>query len=138
MTDKLHKFLSLPGKMKLLFLEALFTQYAVWLLLLLAPFRKISGIFPNPKNPVEQQDMNLLQQIKQATGYASALSFWKNKCLVQSLAARRMLQRRGITSRLSLGVKQDDAKKMTAHAWLTAGNMEIVEKNGLYYELYTF
>jgi hypothetical protein len=138
LTSKLDKFLFLPVKLKLLFFEALLTQYAIWLLLLAVPFRKIPGKFPNPKYPAENPDGNILLQIKQAAGYASALSFWKNKCLIQSLTARRMLIRRSIPSRLTLGVMLNERKKMAPHAWLTSGKIEIVAKSGLYKELFTF
>ena len=79
-----------------------------------------------------------LYEIKSATQQASHFSPWKNKCLVQSLAARRMMTRRGIHSQLSLGVTFDENKKMIAHAWLEAGDFEIVAKNGSYLEIYHF
>jgi len=79
-----------------------------------------------------------LHEIKSATLQASHFSPWKNKCLVQSLAARRMMTRRGIHSQLSLGVTFDENKKMIAHAWLEAGDFEIVAKNGSYLEIYHF
>lgn len=63
---------------------------------------------------------------------------WKSRCLVRALAARAMLSRRGISSKLSLGVLLDDRKKISAHAWLTTGNLEGVANNGGWKELFTF
>ena len=79
-----------------------------------------------------------LYQIKTAIQRASKISLWKNKCLIQSLAARRMLNRRKIPSQLSLGVAKGENGKMIAHAWLKAGDFEIVEKAGDFSELYLF
>jgi hypothetical protein len=116
----------------------LFTQYAVWLLLLVVPFRHIPRLFSNPRNPLDNPDIYFLQQIKLATSYASILSLWKNKCLVQSLAARRMLSRRSITSQLMLGVMHNDRNHILTHAWIISGNVEVVAKSGPFKDLFTF
>ena len=82
--------------------------------------------------------LSRLEVIKAATLSASRLSPWKNKCLVQSLAARWMLKERKIQSQLSLGVTFGQNKNMIAHAWLKADDFEVVEKSGDYKELYLF
>ena len=69
---------------------------------------------------------------------AGKVSPWKNRCLVSSLAARCMLRRRKITSQLSLGVAKDAGGKVIAHAWLRAGDVEIVSAGGSFHELYQF
>lgn len=46
---------------------------------------------------------------------------WSSNCLAQAIAAKRMLQHRGIHSTLYLGVKKDDAGHLTAHAWVRCG-----------------
>lgn len=119
-------------------MEALYTQYAVWLLLLVLPFRKIPVFFANPVRAAAVPDPAILLRIRQAAGYATLLSFWKNKCLVQSLTARRMLSRRHIRSCLSLGVMHGQNHQLLPHAWLTAGDEEIVSKSGPFKELYSF
>lgn len=45
---------------------------------------------------------------------------WAPVCLPQALATGMMLRRRGIASRLCLGVRRGDAG-LAAHAWLLAG-----------------
>lgn len=47
---------------------------------------------------------------------------WRADCLVQALAAKRWLGRRGIKSTLTLGVAKDPQSTFEAHAWLTAGD----------------
>lgn len=39
-------------------------------------------------------------------------------CLVQALAARQMLARRGVEASLRFGVRRGDAAPLAAHAWL--------------------
>jgi hypothetical protein len=51
---------------------------------------------------------------------------WINAlCLPRALAAHAMLRRRGIASRLCLGVARDGGE-LTAHAWVEIGNDKIV------------
>ncbi len=52
---------------------------------------------------------------------ASKFTFWESECLVKALAARFMLNRRGIESTLYLGTGKDDTGKLIAHAWLRSG-----------------
>lgn len=46
---------------------------------------------------------------------------WGPACLEQALAASLMLRRRGVPSRLCIGVATGDGNGFRAHAWLTAG-----------------
>ena len=51
---------------------------------------------------------------------------WMNTlCLPRALAAHAMLRRRGIASRLCLGVARE-GPELTAHAWLEIGKTRIV------------
>ena len=51
---------------------------------------------------------------------------WINAlCLPRALAAHAMLRRRGIASRLCLGVARDGSD-LTAHAWVEVGKQKIV------------
>jgi hypothetical protein len=126
LTSRYNTFLSLSGRMKLLCLEAWIFQLIVGLLLKIIPFRKIPVLFSNPGSHGSDSPL-ITMQVKQA-----------NQCLIQSLAARWMLKWRLIDSQLSLGVTYDKNKKMIAHAWLKAGDFEIVEKDGDYTELFNF
>jgi hypothetical protein len=46
---------------------------------------------------------------------------WQSTCLVQAIAAKMMLQRRGTCSTLYLGVAKDGDEGLLAHAWLRSG-----------------
>jgi hypothetical protein len=142
---KFKKFMAQSFRKKLLFFEALLFQFIAGLILKLVPFRNIPRLFALPSHltshisRLTSHFSHLTsQEIKQAIIITCGLSPWKNKCLVQSLAARWMLNRRGIHSQLSLGVTLGRDKKMIAHAWLKVRNFEVVEKNGNYLELYLF
>lgn len=119
----------MPGRVKILLLEAVIFQYLLSLFLRIIPFNRILNISKNPDHPVTNPDSILLQQIKEVTKYANHLALWKNKCLVMSLAARLMLKKRNISSKLYLGV-DGMHNQIVAHAWLEAANLELVSKNG--------
>ena len=95
------------------------------------PFRSIVKRYPSPELSGKALDTQLLENIKTATARANLLALWKNRCLVQSLAARRMLSRRGIPSTLHFGMTQGPRQNPTAHAWLTVGDFEVVNKGAV-------
>jgi len=126
-----------------MFSESLFFQLYVGLLLKFIPFKWIPRLFVNPPASMSQvsnlkSQISSLEQIKAAIQRSGPYSPWKNKCLVQSLAARRMLNRRKISSQLSLGVAKGANGRTIAHAWLKAGDFEIVEKGADFSALYLF
>ena len=118
--------------------EALILQYAAWCVLFIFPFRSIPKLFSYRKSLDPEPDMALLEQIKEAIRYSDRLSIWKNRCLVQSLAARWMLKRRRIASTLCLGVDMDSGSKISSHAWLISHGIEVVPRNGDWQEMWSF
>lgn len=124
-------FRSLPTKEKTLFLEALFCQYLLWFLLLFVPFRKMIPQQSTGAGGGVASGSAFPFLVKEATARANTLAFWKNRCLVQSLAARNMLARRGITSTLHLGFAAAPGGNLTAHAWLQVGDFEVVNKGSV-------
>lgn len=159
MPGSFKKFGGLSRNEQLLFSEGLFLQGTVGLVLKVIPFRWIPKLFSNKVHDTRYKvqgagymvqgtrslepgtlnfELETLPGIKTAIQRASKISPWKNKCLVSSLAARRMLNRRKIPSQLSLGVAKGENGKMIAHAWLRAGDFEVVERTGEFKELYSF
>lgn len=114
------------------------TQMITGFMLKILPFERIIQMFGNPSEPNKTIPQQLLFDIKEAVGISGQLIPWKNKCLVRSLAARRMLSRRGIPSKLSLGVLHTGIKKMSAHAWLTCDSQEITPRGSGWIELHSF
>lgn len=153
MAGRFKKFVQLSWKEQLLFSEAFFLHLAVGLLLKVIPFRWIPRLFSNSQSTLNRKSqirqsadqaanrksqVSELEQIRNAIQRSSRYSPWKNKCLVSSLAARRMLNRRKVQSQLSLGVAKGSDGRMIAHAWLKAGVVEIIEKGRDFRELYLF
>lgn len=139
MSSHFRNFLNLTCAEKQLFFEALWWQYYTRLLLVFIPFRRIIKLYPSPKlyAPCSMPHALCLDRIKAATAQANLLAFWENRCLVQSLAARRMLSRRGIPSTLHFGMVQNPEGQPTAHAWLTVADFEVVNKGEVQVELHT-
>ena len=142
---RLKKFIALPGRGKALFIEALTLHLCVGLAMKIMPFRWIPRFFRNPRaratdagRDTDSGTLFMLERIRQAVRQASSLSPWRNRCLVSSLAARCMLRRRRIPSQLSLGVAKNTDGKVVAHAWIQAGDIEVVSKDGDYAELFLF
>ena len=137
MSSKFNRFRKLPFREKMLFGEALFFVYSAKVVSAVLPFkiciRMISKELKNESPP----DHNFLLSLRDALLRAENFIFWKNACLVQSIAAKWMLNRRNIKSTLFFGFNFDEEKKFIAHAWVQAGDIEIVTKGGEYAELHS-
>ncbi len=133
----LQKFRALPVKEMQFIAEALLLLFFARILLFAMPFR-ICIKTVKTVHSSDHPDMDKLTILKRAMDRAYPLVFRKDGCLAQSLAARWMLQRRGIPSVLYFGVKRDSHGKFVAHAWLTADDLEIVPRNGDYTVLTAF
>ena len=132
------KYRKLALREQMLFLEALLMHLWTGLLLKIIPFRWIRRVFSSRKSKVESRKSGEIELIRNAIQRAGRVSPWRNKCLVSSLAGRCMLRRRKISSQLSLGVAKSQEGKTIAHAWLKAGEYEVVDRRGDYTELFSF
>ncbi len=105
-------------------LEALL--YLGWARTLKAlPFPRIAPSLGEPMHetpyahrPAEERRV---REISQAVRAMSRYTPWQSRCLVQAIAAQRMLARRRIASTLYLGTARDRNGRMVAHAWLRSG-----------------
>jgi hypothetical protein len=104
-------------------------------LLKLVPFSKLANKLGDKKNesPFEYIDdhRKILKQISQIIHLASRYTFWESECLVKAIAARKMLDRRGITSTLYLGVGRVENAELVAHAWLRSGPFYVTGSEGM-------
>ncbi len=135
---KVQLFLKLSVSDKLLFAEALVCVIMAKFLLLFVSLKICVTFADNRLGGTEKPSLEQLRQLKKAVHRTRYFMFWKNQCLVMSLASRWMLQRRHFSSVLSLGVTFDQNRKLVAHAWLTSNNFPVIEKSGNYHELYYF
>jgi hypothetical protein len=86
MTQIIKKFLTLNGGQKRLLAEAVLYLFTTKLLLLFFPIKMVLKITKELKNNEKQYASDLLKEIRLALLNADRLAFWKNRCLVQSIA----------------------------------------------------
>lgn len=107
---------------RLLLIEAIWWLGVSRLLLLVVPFRWIAPHLGKQVAEGEQKEepssIPRSRHIGWAVRAVAAYTPWQSACLVQALAAKRMLQRRRIPSTLYLGVAKDKDASMQAHAWV--------------------
>lgn len=125
-----------------LFLEAYSTLTVMRLAMRLFPFERLTRSLAQKKdkNWISLLPYSTMQQalmISRATCRAANNTPWESACLVQSLCAHRMLQRRNIAGVFYLGVMKDETtkEKMKAHAWCESGGKCLTGGTG--HEKYT-
>jgi hypothetical protein len=137
------KFIKLPVKEKAMLGEALYRLLQARLMLWVLPFNKVAPRLGKHmlETPVEVQPeyTETVQQVRQSIRRLSRRTPWESACLVQAIAAKKMLNRRGIPSTLYLGVTKDkeQEKGMKAHAWLRSGNIFLTGKEGVNLSAFT-
>lgn len=78
----------------------------------------------------ESSTMNsLIESSIKISGVINGLSTrtpWRSTCLVKALAAHKLLEKRGISSKVHFGVKKDLKKGFEAHAWLSVAGKALI------------
>ena len=80
----------------------------------------------NAADPPNSAQRELLDRVAFAIPRVAARVPWRATCLVQALAAKRWLHRRGIPTELILGAKEAGEDRIDAHAWLKVGERILV------------
>ncbi len=142
MIQKFKKFLKLSREEKKLFVEAYYTLGKMRAAILILSFKSLTQNLEHVANkkdlvPVDAKEMKTALLVGQAIMRASVYTPWESACLVQSLSAQKMLQKRAIAGVFYLGAMKDEKskEKMKAHAWSQCGDSIITGDNG--YEAYT-
>lgn len=101
----------------------------------LLPFRMLArhlgGLIPPPNgataapSPLSAAEERIVLAVRWAIGAVAPWMPFRTLCLQQAIAARAMLERRGIGSVLHLGVGDPTGTKLEAHAWLDAGGLKV-------------
>ena len=138
MSGSATKFMKLSSRGKLFILEAVILHLWIGLLLKVIPFRRIPTLFSSKQPSVSSLQSESINLVRVAIQRGGRVSPWRNRCLVSSLVARKMLNRRHIQSSLSLGVAKSPDGRTVAHAWLSSGEEEVTGKHGDYRELFVF
>lgn len=63
-----------------------------------------------------------LLKVKIAVARCNRYAPWNTECLTQALTAKRMLEKRNITSLLVIGFRKDADGEIAGHAWLKVGD----------------
>jgi hypothetical protein len=120
-----------------LLLEATVCLTLARVLLRIAPFPRLArglGAFVSPqealaaraKTPADpERAARLAERVGWAVRAAARNLPFEVVCLPQAIAARVMLQRRGVPSILHFGVAKGRTKAIDAHAWLDAASVEV-------------
>ena len=119
---KLRTFLALDSADKIASLEAIvLVLYAKALIARVPPRRWRSRFGTVGKSTGEAADIASTRRVRLAVQRALANVPGAPNCLPQALAARWMLERRGITPSLFIGTRRDEAGVPRFHAWLKVG-----------------
>src|SRR6185312_2649983 len=97
--------------------EATVTLFLARIALRLWPVRKIFSWIDRPLRKINRFADNEVAWTAWAVGQAARRSGLKTLCLPCALAMHAMLRRRGIGSRVCLGVSRDN-RQLAAHAWV--------------------
>ena len=120
---KLRTFLALDGADRLASIEAMTLILVAKLLVVRVPPRRWRARLDTDHQPDDTyHDVATVRRVRLAIQRALANVPGAPNCLPQALAARWMLERRGIASRLYIGTAPDEAGTPRFHAWLKVGD----------------
>jgi hypothetical protein len=121
--------LRLPWADRWLLLEALVWLGLARLAVTVLPFRRIAPHLGDHMAESPEEEGAVVDDLPRVSWAVQAVSRrtpWESRCLVQAVAAQRMLRRRGIGSTLYLGVAKAGQTELEAHAWLRSGRVYLV------------
>ncbi|TRZ40604.1 lasso peptide biosynthesis B2 protein [Niallia circulans] len=123
--SKIKKFMQLNMQRRTLLIEAFFYLGRARYLKLL-PFEKVAPSLGEQSTETSISSSvhdQMITDVSYAVITASKHTFWDSSCLVQAIAATRMLNKRKIESTLYMGIARDEDGSMIAHAWVRSGSL---------------
>ncbi|UPT77278.1 lasso peptide biosynthesis B2 protein [Sulfurovum sp. XGS-02] len=137
MLRRIQQFIKLTSEEKKLFLEAYMILGIMRAAILTISFKRLTRSlehFPNDVKVIslDDKEMQTATLVGHAVTRAAAHTPWESACLVQSLAAQKMLQKRAIPGFFYLGVAKDKnvEETMKAHAWSQCGDVILTGAKG--------
>lgn len=132
---RFRQFLALSPPCRRLFIEAVLALAAARLFIVMLPFRRYVSRLgrhrcETPLAPLDEVRADEARRVGWAIALACRHTPWNSACLPQAMAGRWMLQRRGISCTLYLGVAKG-TDGMAAHAWLRAGDVIVTGRGGM-------
>ena len=141
MLRPLRQFLRLDRERQRLFLEAWRALASLRLALRFTPFKQLVEELTLHRGPVEPRALGpealaAVERIGWAVRAATRFTPWHSSCLVQVLAAQRMLQKRLLPGVFYIGAAPNEAAGagtntgLDAHAWLKCGGQFVTGEAG--------
>ncbi len=143
MFRKLTAFRALDPQQRRLFLRAYYLLASMRLAIAMRPFKRLVAGLETHHGEAEQSPLTTAQlacahQVGRAVRTAANNTPWQSACLVQALAAQRMLQQRGIGGAFYLGAatraatqaENSEPPGLAAHAWLKCNDDFITGEAG--------
>lgn len=137
MLKKIQRFVQLTNEEKKLFLEAYMMLGIMRAAILTISFKRLTRSLNHQKSKstmlqLSDNEMETALLVGQIITRTAAHTPWESTCLVQSLTAQKMLQKRGIPGVFYLGAVKDEEnkEKMKAHAWSQCGETIITGGKG--------
>jgi len=135
--QKYQQFKQLSFEEKKLFIEAYIVLGKMRMALLTLSFKSLTRSLIH--SPYQKETLlltpsqeKIAQEVGETIVRASRYTPWQSACLVQSLTAQKMLEKRGISGMFHLGVSKnkETPQQMKAHAWTQCGKSIITGKEG--------
>ena len=136
-----HRFWKLDRNDKWLLSQAVMGLAIARIMLAVFSFRRLSERLADAGSSIETDpDPEELRRISYAIGAAANHMPWRSDCFPQSIAARKLLNRRGYASTIHLGVERIGDADLAGHAWVTCGDTVVTGGADLdrYTELHRF
>jgi len=117
----------LPGQRRRLLPEAMLTLAWSSLLVACLPFRsvmRLAGAPPRRTSPAAAATI-VLDTVWAVEACGRRVP-WRAVCFQQGLAVHLMLRRRGVSSTLHYGVRQNASDGLKAHVWVTVGEVAVI------------
>jgi len=124
-----------PNSRRLLLIEAVRWLALARLALIAVPFRSLAARFGTVHTPAQAKaaaphsysdsEVAVAGDVGWAVTRAARYVPFRAVCLPQAIAAKAMLDRRGIPSAMHFGVAKNATGPIDAHAWLDAGPVEV-------------
>lgn len=123
---KCKTFMKLDMDYKIGFIKAFTYTGIARAYILFVPFNKLRKKMGKIKaESPENVDFNTIRVAREIGNLVVKVSIytpWESMCLVQALTAQWLLNEKGISSTLYLGVKKSKDNNMLAHAWIRCGS----------------
>lgn len=132
---RVRTLLRQPWSRKRLVVEALAGLVHAWALIRFRRFSSYAGRLGEPRpgevQVTEVSDLGLLKDVQWAIQSVNRSFGGRFTCLMEGMACKAMLNRRGVPNALVLGAKIKDRSAlsddgMAAHAWICAGGRVLV------------